>query len=107
LSGKLARGPCEKCGASDVKVHAHHDDYGEPLKVRWFCVPCHRLHHTGGKRKPPRAPRPVHPSRYHITKAVRGWVKRIDGKATWICSDKIVASHAAADAYYEKHFLKR
>lgn len=37
--GKLARQPCEVCGAA--KAEAHHDDYSKPLNVRWLC----RLHH--------------------------------------------------------------
>ena len=41
--GILIKGPCEVCGAS--KVHAHHDDYGEPLNVRWLCVTHHWEHH--------------------------------------------------------------
>ena len=44
--GELIREPCEVCG--DVKVHAHHDDYAEPLKVRWLCnshhAEWHKLH---------------------------------------------------------------
>lgn len=39
-SGKLVRRPCEVCGA--VKVQAHHDDYSQPLVVRWLCFRCHR-----------------------------------------------------------------
>lgn len=38
--GRLTRGTCEVCGAE--KTDAHHDDYGEPLRVRWLC----RLHHA-------------------------------------------------------------
>ncbi len=37
--GRLTKGPCEGCGASDVQ--AHHDDYSRPLDVRWLC----RDHH--------------------------------------------------------------
>jgi hypothetical protein len=38
-AGKVLRGPCEECGARPTQ--AHHDDYSDPLKVRWLC----RLHH--------------------------------------------------------------
>lgn len=37
--GKLIRKPCEACG--DTNVHAHHDDYGKPLEVRWLCQKHH------------------------------------------------------------------
>jgi hypothetical protein len=39
--GRLVPEPCEGCGAAEVEMH--HDDYDQPLKVRWFCRPCHRL----------------------------------------------------------------
>lgn len=35
---------CETCGR-EVRLHAHHDDYTKPLKVRWLCGRCHRLAH--------------------------------------------------------------
>jgi hypothetical protein len=38
-SGKLTREACEVCGTNGG--HAHHDDYSEPLNVRWLC----RRHH--------------------------------------------------------------
>lgn len=41
--GRLVRGSCEVCGSA--KVHAHHDDYGKPLVVRWLCRRHHREHH--------------------------------------------------------------
>lgn len=40
VKGKLMRASCEICGADDVV--AHHDDYAEPLIVRWLC---HSHHH--------------------------------------------------------------
>jgi hypothetical protein len=44
MRGDLTRQPCEVCGAA--QVHAHHDDYGRPLDVRWLCPPHHREHHA-------------------------------------------------------------
>lgn len=41
--GWLKRHPCETCG--QVNVHAHHDDYYEPLRVRWLCAKCHAAEH--------------------------------------------------------------
>lgn len=45
LRGTLSKAPCEGCGA--VKVQAHHDDYSQPLVVRWMCRKCHEAHHGG------------------------------------------------------------
>jgi len=50
-SGKLVRGPCEVCGiehgaqredGTRVQVQGHHDDYRQPLQVRWLCGVHHR-----------------------------------------------------------------
>ena len=41
--GRLARGPCEVCGAA--RVDGHHDDYSRPLDVRWLCRGHHLEHH--------------------------------------------------------------
>ena len=41
-AGRLARLPCETCGAA--KADAHHDDYSKPLDVRWLCHACHIKH---------------------------------------------------------------
>ena len=43
MSGKLAKKPCEICGASFV--HAHHEDYSKPLDVIWLCPKHHRWVH--------------------------------------------------------------
>ncbi len=43
-SGILKSEPCEKCGVTE-HIHAHHDDYNYPLKVRWLCDSCHGKFH--------------------------------------------------------------
>jgi hypothetical protein len=41
--GKLLPQPCSVC--QDPRAEKHHDDYSQPLQVRWLCRPCHfRLH---------------------------------------------------------------
>jgi len=46
--GKLKRGFCEVCGKEKVGIiEAHHDDYLQPLKVRWFCREHHIEFHHG------------------------------------------------------------
>lgn len=42
-AGKIERLPCEVCGCVDVD--AHHDDYSQPLSVRWLCVTHHNEWH--------------------------------------------------------------
>jgi hypothetical protein len=41
-AGSISRQPCEKCGA---RAQAHHDDYAQPLVVRWLCPLHHKEHH--------------------------------------------------------------
>lgn len=43
----LRRSPCEACG-SQSNVDGHHDDYSQPLSVRWLC----RSHHLMTHRTP-------------------------------------------------------
>jgi len=45
MRGLLKKEPCGSCGAE--KAEKHHDDYGQPLKVTWLCMPCHRARHMG------------------------------------------------------------
>jgi len=42
---KLFKEPCEVCHTNDV-IHAHHDDYGKPLNVRWLCSSHHSQWHA-------------------------------------------------------------
>lgn len=46
-AGRLVRpAACESCGMASVEpLHGHHDDYTQPLSVRWLCRPCHRAVH--------------------------------------------------------------
>jgi hypothetical protein len=46
--GKVKRGTCEVCGSADTQPH--HEDYTQPLKVRWFCRQ-HHLEHEGKKER--------------------------------------------------------
>lgn len=41
--GEIIVGPCEICGK--VKADAHHDDYAQPLAIRWLCSFHHRDWH--------------------------------------------------------------
>jgi len=42
--GVLVRLPCEVCKTTE-NVEAHHDDYYQPLEVRWLCRKHHQEHH--------------------------------------------------------------
>jgi hypothetical protein len=41
--GRMQRGACEVCGSA--YTHGHHDDYDQPLVVRWLCPVHHREWH--------------------------------------------------------------
>lgn len=46
-AGRLGKQPCEVCG--NPIVDAHHDDYSNPLGVRWLCRQHHAEHHAKAK----------------------------------------------------------
>lgn len=44
-SGRLHKPlECEGCGERGL-LHAHHQNYQEPLNVTWLCPRCHQHHH--------------------------------------------------------------
>lgn len=49
-SGCLVRpAACSQCNVP-CKPHGHHDDYSQPLSVRWLCRTCHLAHHNAQKQ---------------------------------------------------------
>src|SRR5205823_5144466 len=36
---------CERCSGCSSELHAHHEDYSQPLNVVWLCLTCHGLRH--------------------------------------------------------------
>lgn len=44
-NGSLVKSNCIECGSSR-RVHAHHNNYGEPLTVEWLCHHCHMKRHA-------------------------------------------------------------
>ena len=39
---------CSECD-STTKIEAHHDDYTNPLQIRWLCEKCHKTWHKHNK----------------------------------------------------------
>lgn len=37
---------CSVCGRKPGRIEGHHDDYSQPLSVRWLCTRCHRRWHA-------------------------------------------------------------
>lgn len=48
-NGLIKKCPCEVCGAK--KTEAHHDNYNEPLNIRWLCKKCHMKWHRDNQAK--------------------------------------------------------
>jgi hypothetical protein len=47
--GKLVRPTnCSECNSTH-KIEGHHDDYTQPLEVRWLCETCHKKWHRYNK----------------------------------------------------------
>ncbi len=46
--GLLIQKPCEVCGLEDSQ--SHHDDYQDPMKIRWLCSWHHAEHHKNEKK---------------------------------------------------------
>ena len=70
--GSLLRQPCEVCGASK-KVHAHHDDYGKPLAVRWLCPSHHHEAHgrTAGTTQRRKVPENYKPEKIVLHRRIK------------------------------------
>lgn len=49
LLGKIKKQPCRICGTTK-NIHAHHDDYSQPLKIKWFCRRHHFIYHNKIKK---------------------------------------------------------
>lgn len=47
--GLLIKQPCEVCRTNN-NVQAHHDDYNDPMNVRWLCSWHHAEHHKNEKQ---------------------------------------------------------
>lgn len=45
--GKIKKQPCEVCNSE--KSEMHHDDYNNPLLVRWLCRKHHLEYHKNNK----------------------------------------------------------
>jgi hypothetical protein len=39
IRGMITKEPCEACGSE--KSEAHHEDYSNPLLIKWLCHKCH------------------------------------------------------------------
>jgi hypothetical protein len=65
--GVLIRKSCEICG-SETNVHAHHDDYSEPLKIRWLCHNHHFEYHKNERQKKATNSKPVEQQNNFYTK---------------------------------------
>lgn len=42
---------CQECGATNVRLTGHHEDYNDLYGVRWLCYSCHKRIHPGSHRE--------------------------------------------------------
>ncbi len=49
--GKIIVGDCDNCKASsnETMIHAHHEDYTQPMMIIWLCASCHSRKHLALK----------------------------------------------------------
>ena len=46
-AGRMVRpDTCSYCDKGGRKIHAHHEDYTQPLLVEWLCTKCHGTRHS-------------------------------------------------------------
>lgn len=46
-AGRLTRPHnCSYCGRLARRIHAHHEDYSQPLLIEWLCTKCHGTRHS-------------------------------------------------------------
>lgn len=99
-AGRLVPQPCEVCGfAGTTKdgrrgVIAHHDDYTEPLEVRWLCHRCHhewhRRHQAIDKNGEVMA---VKTNRLKATPVLRERIREVGLRQNWL-ADRVGVSEA-------------
>ena len=44
--GRLDKPSCCEICSERTRIHGHHDDYAQPMVVRWLCAACHHQWHA-------------------------------------------------------------